>query len=47
MAVYRKIHSGVKSDYTIFLDMTLIIINNIHTIEFNDDITSIRVSPQK
>jgi hypothetical protein len=45
--VYRKISSGVKSDYAIFLDLILKIINNIHAIEFNGDITGIRVGPLK
>ena len=45
--VYRKIYSGVKSDYSIFLDMILEIMNNIHAIEFNGDITGIRVGPLK
>jgi len=44
-ADYRKLRSGVKSAYGRFLNLNKRFINNIHTTEFNKDITSIRLSP--
>ena len=44
-ADYRKLRSGVKSADGRFLNLNKRFINNIHTTEFNKDITSIRLSP--
>ena len=45
--IYRKMCSGVKSDYGRFLNLTKKFMNNIHAAEINEDITSVPLRPFK